>query len=350
MIEQEIKRSEQVAQQQQQEPQNKSVPTNISNLWQAYTGNSINVVFNQYSLQFLDDPKIRQLCQLTLQYAQYNVDKLEEIFHDLDFPVPIGFTDADVNLKAPRLFSDHFWLYFLNEMSVNGMIGYALSIGISVSEMVRQFNKEAMNQAIELYEKSLNLMQEFEVFDNFPQISIPGIPEFAHQQSYLLSWFRGPSRTLDVLEISSIYANLKKTILHKALAIAFSQVANLKEVREVMLENVKTTQNNIEEFMNVLHNDFLPSPRLWDSEITDSKIPPFSDRMMLTFISTLISLSLSNYGSGMSVSTRMDLAPIYSAAMARKGKLGYEVSRVLIDNGWLQQPPLAPDRKMLAKS
>jgi hypothetical protein len=333
-----------------QKPMNKLVTTNISNLWQAYITNSLYVGFNTHALQVIEDKNIRNLYELGKQLAQDNLKHLEGIFHQMDFPVPLGFTDADVNLKAPRLFTDHFLLYFFHVMTSNGMIGYGLSMSTSVGKQVREYNKNGLMQSVELYEKSIELLQSLKIFDNFPQTSIPATPEFVHEQSFIINFMKDQKRTLDILEITSIFAHLKTTIMHKALAIAFSQVANLKEVREVMKENVETTEKNIKNFTSMLHNDFLTTPRMWDTDITDSNVPPYSDRLMLTLIAALISIAISNYGSGMAVSTRMDLAPVYASAIARKGKLGIDVAKVLIKSGWLQQPPLATDRNVLADS
>ncbi|TVY07955.1 DUF3231 family protein [Paenibacillus cremeus] len=300
-----------------QKPMNNNlVTTNISNLWQSYITNSLYIGFNAHALQVIEDQNIRNLYERATQYAQDTITQLEGMFHEMDFPIPIGFTEADVNLKAPRLFTDEFLLYFLHTMTANGMVGYGLSLSTSVGKQVRELNKNGYNHSIELYEKSLELMLSLKLFDNFPQVPIPTTPEFVHEQGFILNFTKDQKRPLDILEISSLFANLKTVIMHKAIAIAFSQVANLKEVRMVLRENVETLEKSIEEFASLLHNDFLTSLRLWDTNITNSNIPPYSDRLMLTLIAALISLSVSNFGSSLGVSTRIDLAPMYATAIS----------------------------------
>jgi hypothetical protein len=323
----------------------KFVKTNISNLWQAYVCNSLYVCFNKHALQTIEDEKIRNVYALSQQIAENHVQQLKELFSQFDFSIPIGFTDADVNLKAPRLFTDHFLLFSLNEMAAHGAIGYSLSLSTSVSKQVQDFNVNAFKASSDLYNKSLELMQELKLFDDFPDVPLPGNPEFAHKQNFMASLIKVPPRPLDIIEITSIYTNLRKTIMHKALAIAYSQTASTKEVKDMMVKSIETPEKNIDEFAKVLHDDFIPAPRYWDNHITDSTIAPFSDKLMLMQIATLISLAISNYGSGMSVSTRLDLGLLYTTAIARKGKLGLDFANLMIKHGWLEQPPLAADRR-----
>lgn len=194
--------------------ESKLVSAGIQNLWSSFMGNSVAICFNKYALQIIEDPDIRKLYEFALQIAENGLQQVKVIFNALDFPHPIALNAADVNLNAPRLFSDNFFLYYINEMANHGLIGYALALSTSVGPQVRQININLLKAAAELYDISLELMQAKNIFDDFPQIPIPTKPEFAKKKSYLGSFFH-EGRPLNIIEITSIYANLKKTILNK---------------------------------------------------------------------------------------------------------------------------------------
>ncbi|MFK9091444.1 DUF3231 family protein [Bacillus salipaludis] len=93
----------------------------------------------------------------------------------------------------------------------------------------------------------------------------------------------------------------------------------------------------------------LSSPNSWVSEVTDSKISPFSDKLMLNHIVILISAAVGYLGAGLSVSQRRDLAVEYGKMLAQVGLYAEDGAELLIKNGWLEQPPMAENRDKLAK-
>jgi len=43
-------------------------------------------------------------------------------FNQAELPIPEGFTDKDVDINAPRLFTDEFYFLYLCGMSKAGML------------------------------------------------------------------------------------------------------------------------------------------------------------------------------------------------------------------------------------
>ena len=53
-------------------------------------------------------------------------EKLTTIFKEEQIPVPTGFTyEHDVNLNAPRMYTDIFMLTYLTHMAQIGLVGYS---------------------------------------------------------------------------------------------------------------------------------------------------------------------------------------------------------------------------------
>jgi hypothetical protein len=164
----------------------------------------------------------------------------------------------------------------------------------------------------------------------------------------LAGWF-GDHRPLNVIEITSLYFNMKKSIMAKALAIGFSQTAQSGEIRSFMLRVVELADKHINLFRSILDDDFISAAATWDTHVTDSQIAPFSDKLMMLHGGFLIQAAMAYYGTALSSSMRHDLAAQYSAAISRDAKVAEDGLNIMIANGWFEQPPHTVDRKELAK-
>ncbi|MFC0270520.1 DUF3231 family protein [Metabacillus herbersteinensis] len=54
------------------------------------------------------------------------------------------------------------------------------------------------------------------------------------------------------------------------------------------------------------------------------------------------------YGASMGGAARRDLSAAYSRLIIEVGELAEDGANIMIDNGWLEKQPSAPDRKDLA--
>ena len=111
----------------------------MGKLWATYTGNTLAKCVLNYYLQHIDDQDIKKVLENALNLSETLVEKIKEIFIQENFPIPIGFTDEDVNLGAPRLFSDEFYLHYLKYTGKAGMSIYSIAIPIMTREDIRDF-------------------------------------------------------------------------------------------------------------------------------------------------------------------------------------------------------------------
>lgn len=325
----------------------KIVALDVSNLWTPYMNNTMALCVNKYALQTIQDPEINAVFCNALNIAENIVQKITAIFNQEHFPIPKGFTEEDVHLNAPRLFSDELWLFYLHQMSIHGLTAYSLGITASRRRDVRQFYFETYKESYELYETTFGVLQSKGFMERSPTIALPEKIEFAEKQNFLAGWF-GHQRPLNTIEISSLYFNLQKTILTKDLALGFSQTAKLKEIRRFMEEVVQVAAEHIEIFTTILHEDFISSAITWDTHVTDSQIAPFSDKLMMFHCAFLIQAAMAYYGTALSGSMRRDLGLKYSSAIARDVKLAEDCANILIANGWFEEPPSSVDRRELS--
>src|SRR5947199_8837779 len=106
----------------------------MGKLWITYTGNTLAKCLLSYYLQHIDDQDIKRVVENALNLSETFVENIKEIFIQENFPIPMGFMDEDVNLGAPRLFSDEFYLHYLKYTSKAGMSIYSIAIPIMTRE------------------------------------------------------------------------------------------------------------------------------------------------------------------------------------------------------------------------
>jgi hypothetical protein len=101
----------------------------------------------------------------------------------------------------------------------------------------------------------------------------------------------------------------------KTLSIAFSQVAQTKEVRKFLTDSEKTADRQIKSFAKIMQADNLPVPKSWETEVTTSTDSPFSDKLMMYHIGFLFQAAQNYHGTGLASSMRTDLVTAYEGTI-----------------------------------
>jgi hypothetical protein len=100
-----------------QENVNKSDPTEkltaaeLGKLWATYMGNSMSICVLRYYLLHVEDREIQDVLEEGLRLSEQFTQTIHDIFILENHPIPLGFTEEDVNLNAPRLFEDELYLH-----------------------------------------------------------------------------------------------------------------------------------------------------------------------------------------------------------------------------------------------
>ena len=146
----------------------------IASIWTNYMQDSMAKCVLSYFLNHVEDKDIRPIIQFTYDVATAHIEKLATIFQGEQIPTPTGFTyDHDVNVNAPRLYTDTFMLTYLNHMAKLGLVGYSGFISMSAREDVRTYFREGLNETSELYEKTSKVALSKGVFTRAPYIAYP---------------------------------------------------------------------------------------------------------------------------------------------------------------------------------
>ncbi|MCF2944410.1 DUF3231 family protein [Paenibacillus tarimensis] len=321
----------------------------IANLWTQYINDSMAICFITHSVERVQDQEIRSVLEYALGLARTHVDKVRAFMVEEGFALPVGFTEEDIiNPEAPPLFSDEFLLNYFYVMTLLGLTSYAGALSTSTRSDQRRYFTACSTETMELFNKIIDAMLEKGLYVRPPHIPGSDQVDFVEKQGYLAGWL-GKQRPLNAIEISSIFFNMIKIDVKIVLEMAFSQVAQSPDIRKYLSRGIELCQQHFMSLSKELSENDLPQPRKWESEITDSTSPPFSDKLMLFHIVALISASAAFYGAGLSVSQRRDLGVKYTKLIADMGLYAEDGVNLLINRGWLEEPPGASDREGLLK-
>lgn len=313
----------------------------IACLWASWMESSIKERMVQYFLQTVEDPEIRKVLEYTLSIARKHLQRLTEIYVREKHPIPRGFTASDVNLEAPRLFSDSFIISFLEEMARTRLDGYGAALQMSARSDVRQYFTECVADPAEIYNRSVSVMLSRGTLVRPPQIRIPEKLDLASKRSFLARQI--PKRQpINSVHVSHLFLLLQKNHLIKALCTGFSQVAKKDQVRQYMLRVRKIAGKHIEILGSRLLKNDLPVSLPWESGVTDSKTAPFSDLLMLNKLRSLNVILAVSYARALAVSgDKHSLAGDFTRLMMEVLKYAEDGLDILIDNGWYEEPPPA---------
>lgn len=263
-------------------------------------------------------------------------------------PIPKGFSDADVDLSAPPLYSDLYALSFVYRVSQVNLTFFASNTTKVARNDVVSFFTTGLESITKLYKQSLNVMLSKGVYDRPPKIKYPEIAEYVQEQSFLGKWF-GEQRPLTSLELGEIFFIIERNYIGLLLIIGAIQVMKDKEIKQFLLKGKKLSEKQINIFNTLLRKEDLLEISPVTMEVTDSTISPFSDKLIMFLITTTTGTSIPMLAYAMSVSMRKDLAVHYARLIAEIIHYEEQGVTILINRGWMEQPPLDFDRKALMK-
>ncbi|WP_158591769.1 DUF3231 family protein [Oceanobacillus halophilus] len=317
-------------------------------LWTQYMFDTMSICFFRYALNHMEDEEISELYEKALMLSEKHIKEIKKFFKGENYPIPKGFTEEDVDVNAPRLFQDPFYLNYLYIMSLQGLTGYSLSVSTSIRSDLRKYYMKVYTETMNLFDQTIEIMLNKGLLSRPPILTPPSSIDFVKDQSFLTGWL-GERRPLTAMEIGDITFNMMKMHLHVGLKVGFSQVTKSDALRKYSNRGAKIANKHINVFEEILREEKLSSPVAWQSFVTDSTTPPFSDKLMMYQIQLSSQIAIAFYGSAFSVNARRDLAAKHMKLAGELALYAEDGSNLMIKEGWLEQPPLAVDRRQLSK-
>ncbi|WP_078431060.1 DUF3231 family protein [Metabacillus halosaccharovorans] len=325
----------------------KLTSSEIGSLWGEYVNGTMTDVVNKYMFSILEDVQIKAIFAEAIEIFKRQKEQISSMLKNEGFPIPIGFSESDLFKGKQRLFTDIFCLNYLHIMTLHGLLGHSTSLGVSVRKDLRFLYDSFNNDAKNMYHQTVELLLEKGNFQRDPLFYPAENPEYISNKDFTDGFF-GKGRKLAATEIISISFNLKKSIMAKTLSIAFSQVAQEKEVRKFLSDSEKTADGQIKTLAKIMQADNLPVPKSWETEVTTSTESPLSDKLMLYHIGFLFQAAQNYHGAGLASAMRTDLVTAYEGTILKNLMVTKKWFNLMVKNKWLEQPPLAPNRNKIA--
>lgn len=319
-----------------------------SYLWTTYQADTMAVcVFNHF-LQHIKDNEIKSLIVFALQLSEEHANFIREIFIKEKIQIPQGFTESDVNLHAERLFSDVFYLNYIKNMAKGGLVTYGRVLQNVYRKDILSFFSACLSQSIELNSRAIDISLKKGLAIRPPTIPYLEKLEFVHKQSFILEGL-GRREALTGTEVTNLFANIQTNYIGTSLATAFSQVCKTKKAQNFFKRGKEIALKHIEIFSSYLKMSSLPVPGTYEQMVTQSKDSPYSDKLMMFHFSLMIYSGVGNYGLSTAETQRSDLVADYTRLNAEILKYSEDGANIMIAEKWLEQPPLAANRRDLAK-
>jgi Protein of unknown function (DUF3231) len=133
------------------------------------------------------------------------------------------------------------------------------------------------------------------------------------KKGYMTGW-PGKRRPINAIEISGVFLNMQKTLVKMVLELGFGQVCKSKEIRSYMERARGLCVKHFDILGALLKEENLHIPKIFESEVTDSTVSPFSDKLMLFHITGLLSAAISYHSEAAAISQRRDVVSAYYKA------------------------------------
>ena len=318
----------------------------IGYLWLQYMNNDVVGCILKFTGSSVKDSEIAATIQQGLNIVHNHNQQIEKLFTTDGLPVPAGY--KEVNTAAQQLFSEAFSLFYLRKLCRVSLQAYGTAYSMAARKDVREFYSTTLNDYVALNEKAVSVLLSNGLFVTSPLITISRSPQFASSHTFVGRFLGKDQRPLTAIEIGHLYTSIQNIQVAQTMAIAFSQVARLLELRKHFNRGKDLCEKHIDVLTSLLRDNDLPAPMHWDSDITDSTTPPFSDSLMIFHVQMLCSAALANYGAALSTSLRSDLTSCYTRLGAEVMEYMEDGLQIMLSHGWVEEPPQSLDRDALA--
>ncbi len=158
----------------------------IAQLWGQYINDSASICTLTYFLEKAEDTEIKPLIDYALNLSKSHIKILTSIFEEEKNKVPHGFkVEEDVDLTAPRLFSDSYVLNYIHQMSRIGLATYAAAVSGSVRSDITEHYMNCLSETKELFKMTKELLLEKGLFMRSPFLPDFEQIEYVNKQGFI---------------------------------------------------------------------------------------------------------------------------------------------------------------------
>jgi hypothetical protein len=190
------------------------------------------------------------------------------------------------------------------------------------------------------------------MFARPPYVSMPSSVGFVKSKNYLSGLAINPfteKRTLNTVEVAHLHHSIESNITGMQMITGFAQCANDEEVKKFFNEGTELAKGIIKELIETLLESDIQIPQPSGGNATRSTVAPFSDKLMMYCTSLFCSFSMGSNSLGTAFSLRNDLPAKMTIFMKDIFEYAHKGGKIMIKNGWMEEPPQMEERKQIIK-
>lgn len=318
----------------------KMTSTEIGALWITYQKKTMILRVLEHFIEVSEDKKAKKLMQGLWSELEPNVHRIEQIFKDEGAVIPQGFTNADVNLQAPKLFGEGFDILLCMVLKEISMGLYTLHIATSYRNDIIDLYREMTNVTQKYYQKFLNYAVDEGYYPLPNLINVPTTVDFVSDINYTKGYrLFSDKREINTIEFSYLNQSIQTNTVGMMLMTGFAQTAVHTDVKDYFIKGKELSKDILEGTYDILIKDDIRVPTIHGLSLTRSNIPPFSDKLMMYLTFLLSNFGLGSQGFGAGFSLRDDINIKLGLFVKDIMLFIRENIRMMIDNGWLEEPP-----------
>ncbi|MBT2698707.1 DUF3231 family protein [Bacillus sp. ISL-40] len=321
----------------------------LANLWMAYQEKTMMLRVLEHFIEH-SDPEGKQLLQSHYNGAAKNIEMIKSIFQQEGAVIPIGFTENDVYKSVPKLFDFMYDIMYLHLMTKVEMSLYALFTGMSYRKDIDDLFIGMTAASQSMNSQATQFLLEKGVLVRPPFVSMPKQVNFVQEKNYMdgFTWF-SETRSLNTVEVSLIHHAIETNLVGMQLMIGFAQVASDKEVQKYLAKGMELSKKIEIDLGEFLRQSYIEPPATHAGKATTSKAAPFSDKLMMYNTNLLASFGLGSNALGTGFCLRSDLPAKMSFNAKNIFTFAQDGGKIMIKNGWMEEPPQIEDRNQLTK-
>jgi hypothetical protein len=312
----------------------------IGAIWITYQQKTMLYQMLDYFINNADDHEAREIMSSLRTEIQPFLTQMVSMFEAERIPIPIGFVPQDVNKDAPKLYDNGFDIMFVRLVKEISSGMHTINLTMVYREDIILLFRELTKLTQKYYDYCTRYLLGKGLLPRAPYVTVEKSVEFVKSNNYLdgAKMF-SEKRPLNTVEIAHLYRGIETNVIGMNLIFGFAQVAKEKEAKKYFNKGGELAKSFIKDMSEVLHQNNIQVPSTAGGNITDSTVPPFSDKIMMYCISLFCSFSLGSNSIGTAFSLRNDLPLKLATYMKDIFEYAHEGAKIMIKNGWMEEPP-----------
>lgn len=312
----------------------------LGSLWMTYHKKTMILRMLEYFIATSDDHKAKDLMSGLWKKLHPKIIEIETMLENDGAAPPVGFSEKDVNMNAPKLYEDGFEIMFSRILKEISMGMYVLHMTISYREDIIKLYKQLTDITQTYYDYFTQYLLEKGFLSQPNYTTMPKTTDYVNDTNYMKGTnFFGHKRTLNTVEFGVLYRSIETNITGMQLMKGFAQCAKDEEVKKYFTKGQELSKEILKETADILLQNNIQPPATPGGTVTSSTVAPFSEKMMMFCNYLLAGYSLGGQGFNAAFILRNDVRVKTGVIAKDVYEYMMEGVKLMMSKGWLEEAP-----------